>query len=152
MLALNRHRCWTALSLAFLFCFGLCFPSRSAYAGAEPKNLEVIDMPAAPSDAEMSNARAAFRSGKSIVRIKGGQMANALRMLQVQLPDVQATTASSNRTIPKNTASGGETLKLKAVAAYIDGNGTVRSVETFAPENGDDTKWQGLLEKWTTQE
>jgi Bacterial Ig-like domain (group 3)/Galactose oxidase, central domain len=152
MLALNRHRCWTALSLAFLFCFGLCFPSRSAYAGAEPKNLEVIDMPAAPSDAEMSNARAAFRSGKSIVRIKGGQMANALRMLQVQLPDVQATTASSNRPIPKNTASGGETLKLKAVAAYIDGNGTVRSVETFAPENGDDTKWQGLLEKWTTQE
>lgn len=152
MLTVSRRSRWTVLSLVFLFCFGLCLPSGAAYAGAVPKNLQVMDLPAAPNDAEMRKARASFHAGNSIIRMAGVQIGDALRMLQLQLPDVEATTARSKHPIPMNAASGGETLKLKAIAAYIDGNGTVRSVETFAPEIGDESKWRPLLDKWTTQE
>src|SRR3954454_11159512 len=152
MLTVSCRSRWTVLSLVFLFCFGLCLPSGAAYSGAVPKNLQVMDLPAAPNDAEMRKARASFHAGNSIIRMAGVQIGDALRMLQLQLPDVEATTARSKHSIPMNAASGGETLKLKALAAYIDGNGTVRSVETFAPEIGDESKWRALLEKWTTQE
>jgi Bacterial Ig-like domain (group 3)/Galactose oxidase, central domain len=149
--ASRRIRC-TVLSLVFLFSFALCFPSGVAYAAVGVKNLQVVDLPTAPSEDEISKARESFHAGNAIVRMAGVRMEDAFRMLQVPLPEVEATSANSNRLIPLSAPLGGEKLTLKAIAAYIDGAGIVRSVESYAADHEGETRWRKLLEKWTRRE
>lgn len=145
-----RRRCML-LPLVFLFCLGFSPVHEQAYAGVAPKNLQVIDLDRAPGGAELTKARAAFRDGSAIVRIIGATRNDLARLLQVQMPAVDATTKRSTNPISP-TDKTGQKLKLQAVAVYLDGDGTVRSLQTFAPTNSDESTWRQLVEKWTTKE
>jgi D-alanyl-D-alanine carboxypeptidase len=157
----NLRSRWALLSLAFLLCFGLCSLFGKVYASAPPKNLQVIDLNTAPSDADLTKAQAAFHEGSAIIRITGGNMGDLRRLLQVQLSEAEATTTSSGKPIPLGGPPNGERLKLWSVAVYIDGNGVVRSVQTFSPAakkdtsfraDLEDTKWRDRQDKWIKQE
>lgn len=137
------------LSLAFL-SFGFCFLNANAYASTVPKNLQVIDLATAASDVELTKAQTAFHDRSAIIRLVGATKADLSRLLNVQLPDVEATIKHGRRKIPMT--GHGEKLQLQAVAVYTDGEGIVRSVQTFAPVDSDETKWRSLFESWISRE
>ena len=144
-----RSRC-TLLPLVFLFCFGLPLVHKQAYAGVAPRNLQTINLDRTPDVADLTTARTAFRNGSAIIRIIGATRDDLARLLQVQLAEVDAATAASSSLIPLT--ERGKSLKLQGVAVYLDGAGVVRSLQTFAPENLNETSWRNLMEKWTTRE
>jgi hypothetical protein len=128
--------------IALILVIALFLPAFHGQNGA----MRVVELEPESSSAQIAAARQALVEGRVIVRLSVRSLADAGRILNLQLPEASVSVTNS-----ANQGTGSESPRrpvLRSVAVYFDARHVLHSVQLVAPASADRSLWTKLIDQW----
>lgn len=135
--AVQYFRC-----IALILVSAFVLPALRAQNGTLP----VVELEPESSSAQIAAARQALMAGRTIVRLSVRSLADAGRMLNLQLPEASVSVTNS-----ANQGAESESARrslLQSVAVYFDARHVLHSIQLLAPASADRSLWSKLIDQW----
>ena len=143
----------TALRTCLLPLLTLAVPS-FAQQDQTARYIQVLDVGGEAKGSAVTNATDAYNRG-DIVRMIGASEADVIRLFGSRIGTFEVF-QSSRQAVLGNVTPSSQPLHLQGIAGYKDAKGIVHTVQSFAPEEGPNSKaqtqWRQHLQKWVTRE